>query len=147
MPMRTISLLSTIILALLFATPAFACECENEGVKSSDMKAAAAKYDVIFVGRAKEVTTSAFKPKEFGIRFAIMQKLKGLEDIPLKNVLVYTPRLTGDCGIEFTIGHDYLIFANGSLAYMHTNSCSETNMLEASKLNVERLNRVLDSEK
>ena len=103
-----------------------ACQCpEKPGVEQ-----ALSDAEIVFVGRALEVSESPIRANEIEAKFSIFRKIKGFEEfqeqlVPTK-VIIYTPKENAKCGFTFATNQDYLIYAGGTLAHFKTDTCSRT---------------------
>jgi hypothetical protein len=111
-----------------FATDAGACSCALSGPPCE----AYFQVDAVFVGEAQTITTvdgPAGRPyQQRLITFATRRALRGV-DTP--TVRVITGMGGGDCGYNFTIGEQYLVYAYRSKdgAELSTGICTRTRPL------------------
>ena len=103
------------------------------------------KSSLVFVGQVKDLTVSPLKPDFSQVKFSVNRKLKGFDEVAGNSVLVYSPKTLEACGIPFTEGMDYLVFANGNPAFFQTTSCSLTDVLDRVLVEVHRLIRMTAS--
>ena len=106
---------------------------------------------LVFVGRVEDKRINPLKKGDYEIKFQVSRKLKGFEDLPTSNVLVYTakeiaPGKIGDCPFNFIVNGEYLVYATGAPAYLKTSSCARTALLDKSLMDVQRIIRLYSSE-
>ncbi len=128
------------ITAVLGDTPAVAkrCTCPTK----PSLEDALDKSSLVFVGQVKDLSVSPLKPDHTQIKFSVNRKLKGFDEVAGNSVLVYSPKTLESCGIAFTEGMDYLVFASGNPAFFQTTSCSLTDVLDRVLVDVHRLIRM-----
>jgi len=132
-----------ILSLLVLATELPQCPCPTKPTLEDSFK----KADVIFVGSVKEISIHPLKPHYKQIRFTVNRKIKGFDEIGNAAVLVYTPNGNeGQCPVSFTQGMDYLVYAYGNPAFLRTNTCANTNVVESVFLDIQRLIRMSGAE-
>lgn len=108
----------------LFVMPhmAFACSCVESPMAESVKMA-----DVIFTGRAINIDyPSMHKSKT---TFKILAVKKGIE-LRRKDITVNSAIDTFSCGMSFSEGKDYLVFASTRNGKLSVGSCTPTKLLE-----------------
>ena len=153
-----IHLLVSAILALTFSSvPAFGCMCPRA---SADIKGArevaelaAGRGDSIFEGKVERIELKwAFLEAKAGdvipvdfenappvmqVSFDVLRPYRGAQQ---KNTRIRTGVGGGDCGFEFEVGKQYLVYAfAGESGQWETGICSGTARLEESKANLSYL--------
>ena len=106
---------------------------------------------LVFVGKVEDKHINPLKKGDYEVKFQVTRKLKGFEDLPTSNALVYTarentPGKIGDCAFDFTVNGEYLVFASGTPAYLKTSACTRTAVLEKSLMDVQRIIRLYSAE-
>lgn len=117
------------------------CSCPTKPT----LEEALDKASLVFVGQVKDLSVSPLKPDHTQVKFSVNRKLKGFEEVAGNSVLVYSPKTLDGCGIAFTEGMDYLVFATGNPAFFQTTSCTNTDVLERVLVDVHRLIRMTAS--
>jgi hypothetical protein len=121
-----------------------ACECP---VKPA-LETALAQSSVVFLGRVEEQGSTPYKKDYTEIKFLVLRKFKGFDELPpLPTLVLYTPSESTNCGYKFQNGFEYVVYATGNPAFLQTNSCSRTEVLEKAQLEEQRLIRLTDSKK
>jgi hypothetical protein len=152
--MNRVNLIIVIILTSLYFNKYNACSCVGE----SSLKKSIKNSDVIFNGitlNKKEFEINLnlnTKRKPYYITkveytFLIINKLKGVNI--LDTIKIITGVGGGDCGIEFMIGREYLVFAKYSNKYyqggkivspfIYTDVCSRTKL--SNKKEIKKIRR------
>jgi hypothetical protein len=67
------------------------------------------------------------------VTFDVLRSYRGVEQ---KNAVVTTGLGGGDCGFDFEVGKQYLIYANEDAGHLSTGICSGTALLEESRSNL-----------
>ena len=106
-------------------TCAFACSCIAPPPPAEALAAA----DAVFAGEVTAVSA----PLESGaatinVTFAVTQRWKGPSDATL---VVGTSGSSASCGVSFTTGQRYLVYASTSEGQLSTNLCSRTAPLDS----------------
>lgn len=89
------------------------------------------KHDIVFVGKAvnERFLDDSINPgNPFGRKyeFQIIYKLKGLSD-KSNTITIFTGNGTGDCGFNFIVGSEYLLFARETdKKHFYTGICDYT---------------------
>lgn len=140
-------LLVLLLLVVCLPNPGFSCSCE---IKPSGTKAI--KFaDVVFTGKIIKTENISIYPagfvnRSFGgkkITISVQQAIKG--SIKNKVVSIITGAGGGDCGFEFTIGNNYIIYSNWGKSnyyindkpmdiYLTTNVCTRTTILNRTEI-------------
>lgn len=118
-------------LALIFSWvggPALshACSC----MEPPKVAQAVAEASAVFVGRVVNIGKNPLRESKKEVKFIVTRYLKGLDEIPGDNVIVYTAQNSAECGIEFVYNGEYLVYVTGVPANYQTNICSRTKPLE-----------------
>ena len=113
------------------APPSSMCSCLiRPGPDSARGLAALRIADVVFVGKVASVvdtTQSTGIPHFLRVTFMVQQAWKGHV---AKSITVLTGAGGGDCGFEFVVGTQYLVFAMAeATGVIHTRACSPTQPL------------------
>jgi hypothetical protein len=141
--------LASAILALTFSSlPVFACKCvpPPAGLSARDLAIwnASGGGDVIFEGSVEQVELKwtlmeakvgdlipadlEHAPPFIQVSFAVSRSYRGALD---KNIHVRTGLGGGDCGFDFEIGKQYLVYASADEAgHLSTGICDGTGLLE-----------------
>lgn len=157
-----VSCISVLLLGsvIFYGQSAWACECV-----SSDHVPAFTKYDVIFVGRAKEIDTDKWvedysDPAAPHYLFEASEDLKKLPRVyaikhirfevktPYKGVFtnsvdIFTRSGGKDCGSQFEYGEDYVVYAKKSNNFFKTSICTPTRKLAGAEESVKALDRIV----
>jgi len=113
------------------APPSSMCSClMRPGPDSARGVAALRTADVVFVGKVTSVvdtTQPTGIPHFRRATFTVQQAWKG----PVaKSITVLTGAGGGDCGFEFVVGSQYLVFAMAEASgVIHTRACAPTQLL------------------
>ena len=140
---RLLLVLCTAALSTFFPLQAaLACSCAEKPTLEQTVK----DSTLIFVGRVLEQRETAHKPDYTEIRFTVLKKFKGFEEVPKSAdyVVIYTPNQESLCGYAFSNGFEYLVFASGKPAFLKVDLCSRTDVLENAQLDQHRLIRLLE---
>jgi hypothetical protein len=108
---RNVVLLSCLLLSMMsifLPSEVLACSC----VKPLSVEEQMSHSDTVFVGRVLEVEASKANTK--AVRFEVSEIWKGAEEA---QIIIYTGSGGGDCGISFTEGTEYLVYAQTSTMY------------------------------
>lgn len=111
---RNVVLLSCLILSIMtiiLPSAVFACSC----VEPLSVEEQMSHSETVFVGRVLEVGASkeAYANTK-AVRFEVSEIWKGAEE---SQIIIYTGSGGGDCGISFTEGTEYLVYAQRSTMY------------------------------
>lgn len=117
-------LVSLVFLLAVFAAEANACSCVTGGTPCHDYWQATA----VFTGTVIYSSTTTSKRGAYDIpqrifRFNIDQRFRGVAG---KEVEVRTGLGGGDCGYNFRLGGQYLVYAYGDAGKLSTGICSRT---------------------
>ncbi len=123
------------------------CECPPE----PDLETAFDQANLVFVGRVEQKQTNPLKKGVVQVKFLVSRKLKGFEEVQSPSVLVYTPDRAetakpGECGFDFAMNGEYLVYAEGTLANFRTTACTRTNLLDKAAMDVQRIIRLYPQE-
>jgi hypothetical protein len=118
-----------------------ACSCKGQ----PQLEEALARSSVVFIGRVESQKDSSLRPGYRQIRIAVLRKFKWLDDLTkLEYVVLFTPKESALCGFSFQNGFDYLVFAHGNPAFLKTDSCSRTEVLDKALLDQQKLIRLTE---
>jgi hypothetical protein len=125
--LKLLSIGSLVLTLLSFSDAAFACEC----VKTPTPCVAYERAEAVFIGTPTEVSRNESKDKIGNsgrasriFRFSVDQAFRGVND---SQVSVITGQGAGDCGYDFKIGEQYLVYASrDSQKMLYTSICSRT---------------------
>ncbi len=128
-----------IFLLLLFQLPALGCSCIGEISVKDEIK----RSDVVFVGKVISADTISdtiqyYKFRRIKYSFQIQTLYKGR--VSSDKMEIVTGMGGGDCGFEFGVGSEYIIYANynsyhdKSIRYLETNICRRTCLKNNSEL-------------
>lgn len=133
-----------ILFFLLFYCPQFAraevgvnlkkCECQLPTVSKAVVQASA-----IFIGNVESIKENPLHKGLRQIKFRLIRKLKGLEELPTEVIVAYTPKEEQKCGYNFQQFADYLVYVNGPPARFQTNKCTRNAYFETSKAEVKKI--------
>jgi hypothetical protein len=117
---------SVALAVLVLAAPrAFACKCTPPPPPAEIVAA----HALVFVGRAISGTflgddITAQKPYGREFVFRVGEVLKGDDEV--RRVTIYTGAGGGDCGFDFVVGNEYLVYARESGGRFETGLCDYT---------------------
>lgn len=83
-----------------------------------------------FIGSVINLKKSPIKNGFTEVKFSLLKRIKGFEEIPGDTVIVFMPTAAEECSYPFSEGQDYVVFASGNPAGLKTTSCSGTNFLD-----------------
>ncbi|MET3507177.1 hypothetical protein [Halalkalibacter oceani] len=139
--MKKVSLYGLLILLLcsLFPLSASACSClENAGVEEALERA-----EAVFSGKVLDVKeqkgADGYLAK--AVHFSVDRAWKGVDQT---EVIIATGLGGGDCGIDFVVGEEYLVYANQSswhadISPLEAIICSRTAHLDAAEEDLRQL--------
>ena len=118
---------SLVFLLMVLSSDANACSCVSGGVPCHDYWKAAA----VFTGTVIYSSSTAYKRGEYDIparlvRFKIDQPFRGVKG---NEVVVRTGLGGGDCGYNFQLGGQYLVYAYSDGNKLATGICSRTRLV------------------
>ncbi|MEX0787990.1 MAG: LPXTG cell wall anchor domain-containing protein [Anaerolineales bacterium] len=114
--------LSTLLLALIPFTPAYACSCVAPGSPT----AALTEADAVFSGRVLSIETPGGY-ESLRVQMDVDKVWKG----PVQAVIeVRTGRDSAGCGFTFEQGKSYLVYAYESEGSLVATLCSRSNLLD-----------------
>jgi Carboxypeptidase regulatory-like domain len=121
---------SLVLTLLSFSDTAFACTC----VKAPTPCQAYEQAGAVFIGIPKEVSRNESKDNTGNsgrasriFRFSVDQAFRGVNN---SQVSVITGQGAGDCGYDFKIGEQYLVYAfQDSQKMLSTSICSRTKLV------------------
>jgi hypothetical protein len=120
---RRASLMTLLILAVsLSAVSAYACTCINTRTPLEEL----AFQDAVFTGRV--ISVSDFDASNIIVVFQVHAVWKGSA---APQAVVLTPLDGAQCGVSFTVGEEYLAYAddNSYAGFLFTHLCTRTNPL------------------
>ncbi len=130
------------IIVILFS-PAIvkACSCMSSGPPCQSYW----NTPVVFSGRVVEITTpkieetrsAAFPEKT--IRFAVNQAFRGISGTTVE---VVTGMGGGDCGYDFELNENYLVYADNYKGKIYAGICSRTQLLSKAGEDIEYINNL-----
>jgi len=136
--LRSVFFYSTlIILVLFFSSTALAQECTCPA--KPEIVDALRDSSVAFVGRAEKVKHSPLRKGYEEIKFKVFKRYKFNTELADEEPLVqtqqnftfiYTPTEKASCSFNFREGYDYLVYASGTPAFLKTDSCTRTSVLD-----------------
>lgn len=139
--MKTIvfSLFLAVFLIILGASNIFACVCvlpEHKNLKKQ-VKENFKESTAVFSGKVIEIIKES-KVFSVKVKFKSQNTYKGKF---INEVIISTGQGKGDCGYNFEVGKDYLIYAYGEVNDLETNICTRTALLESNG-DLEILNKI-----
>lgn len=114
-------------LALLATNSSAQCPCPPP---APNVRAAYDGSSVVFIGRVDRITKSALKDGKYEVKFSILRKFKGFDEIVGENVVLFTPIDAKLCGYQFLVGQDYIVYGTGNPAAYLATSCTRTGILD-----------------
>lgn len=116
---------------ILHSNDVMACSCvlPKSNSLSKLVKEAYKKSNVVFTGEVIEVKT---KPNTYfvEVKFKVFDSWKiGLPE----EITIITGQGGGDCGYNFELNRQYLVYAYENSKVLQTNICSRTNVLNSNK--------------
>lgn len=126
---------------ILFAAAGVQAQCQCDSKPS--LQEALQDASIVFLGRVTSIKESAVREGKKEVEFAAFNRYKTEfeENASGRQVLVYTPSLAEDCGVEFLLEQDYLVFGKGNPARYEVDSCSRTGIVELVKEDIDKLSR------
>jgi hypothetical protein len=124
--------LSILSLSLIInLSDVYACKCKPKASLEKEFD----NHDAVFLGQVTEFKSAGLIRPGFNIvRFEPTKIYKGKRHLPnLGIITIFTPDIEKDCGLTFTKGSDYVVFASGNPAFLRVDSCSLSNIQEKSK--------------
>lgn len=109
---RTVLVILSFCLFLLsYASSVSACSC----VETPGVEAALEQSDAVFHGKVLDIRENTGKYR-YGrhVLFEVMKTWKGIED---SQVIIKTGLGGGDCGFDFQVGQEYVVYAYESEMY------------------------------
>lgn len=105
-----------LLVALASTKPATGCTCAPSPPLDEELR----RTPVVFVG-----TVVSRSSAQYGSAFAfrVSEVWKGVNE---SRVVVHTARDEAACGVDFSVGHDYLVFAYTTPYGLETTLCSRT---------------------
>ena len=125
-------------ISIVAPASAQACTCDPK----PDIEQALEQSSVVFVGQVKSKVENPLKKEQWEVKFSVSRKLKGFEEVPGNQVLIYTPKDHEYCGYKFQDGLDYVVYATGNPAHLQTTSCMRTEILDKVLTDVHKLIRL-----
>ncbi|MCM3759799.1 hypothetical protein M3212_03240 [Alkalihalobacillus oceani] len=139
--MKKVGLYGLLVLLMynLFPLSASACSCvENRGVEEALELA-----DAVFSGRVLDVQEQkgADGSQAKAVHFSVDRAWKGVNET---EIIIATGLGGGDCGIDFIVGEEYVVYANqsswyASIAPLEAIICSRTTSLAAAEEDLREL--------
>ncbi len=132
------SVLFSLLSIAALSTSAFAqCKCPDK----PSLDDAVEQSSIVFLGRVTSIKNSAVREGKKEVEFAAFNRYKSefQETSSGRQVLVYTPAQSQDCGVDFLLEQDYLVFGTGNPARYEVDSCSRTGIVEMVKEDIEAL--------
>ena len=114
-------------LSLIAADASAQCPCPPP---APNVRAAYDASTVVFIGRVDRVTKSALKDGKYEVKFSVLRKFKGFDEILGENIVLFTPIDAKLCGYQFLVGQDYIVYGNGNPAAYLATSCTRTGILD-----------------
>ncbi|WP_026909175.1 hypothetical protein [Paucisalibacillus globulus] len=115
-----IASLLLVMLTLLFPMPSLACSCAEMSPVEDEL----ARSVAVFYGRVLEINEESYPKK---VLFDVKEIWKGTDQ---SQIIIQTGLGGGDCGIDFQVGQEYLVYANDSHLYgdeyLSTGICDRT---------------------
>lgn len=102
-----------------------ACSCDNEKSLRDEFNASS----IVVVGTVINISKSLEYPGFKEVRLRLVDKFKGLPKV-VSSTVVFTRENETDCGVDFRIGADYLIFGEGIPVKFIISLCSKTRLLD-----------------
>lgn len=126
---------STVFALFLFivgASNTLACSCDLPIGNKSLEKQIKENYKnsvAVFSGKVTEI----FKdPNAYFVKVKFESE-KIYKGVISKEVIITTGRGGGDCGYNFEVGKNYLVYAYGDFDNLQTNICQRTSLIEETK--------------
>jgi hypothetical protein len=141
---KSLLIILSIALLLLFQTDAFACRCgqptnENSFERANAVEKSFEKASVIFTGEV--IKLDLFRAT---LKVEKVWKGKPKEEIVMLTGTTKTPEgyQSSSCDYEYGLGQKYLIYAYGSEDKLKTNDCSRTKSLEYAGEDIKELEKL-----
>ncbi|KKR84890.1 MAG: hypothetical protein UU48_C0001G0138 [Candidatus Uhrbacteria bacterium GW2011_GWF2_41_16] len=116
-----LSLMGALCGLLVNATPTFACSCVRATSTEQFNDAT-----TVFVGRVKSISEDS---SSRSVDFNVSESQKGSV---AENVTVTTGLGGGDCGFDFEVGHEYMVYTRGQ-EQLSTNICVGTSFIASTQ--------------
>jgi len=117
------------------------CQCPEE---KPSIEAAADLATVIVLGSVQDIKNDPLKPGFNKVEIKPLRKVKGYEEFSPSKIVIYTEK--GQCGFDFQVAGDYLIYANGSLAKLKVDRCGRTAYFVHSREELTKVDELLNYE-
>lgn len=105
---------------LFLPIPTAACSCAEPNSVHEELEQSSA----VFQGKVMEIKDSSHTRK---VLFEVKESWKGIEQT---QIIVVTGMGSGDCGYDFNIGQEYLVYAKGEQS-LSTNICDRTSSVQS----------------
>lgn len=114
------------------------CDCEDR----PSLKEAYDQSSLVFTGRAESLQKSPFRPNKTEVTFLVFERFKNnFDESKEGKVVIYTPDSMDNCGFNFVMEQDYLVFATGNPAAYNVSLCSPTEIVEAARGRLESIKK------
>jgi hypothetical protein len=115
-----LALLLVVMMIVLFPMPSLACSCAEMSPVEDEL----ARSVAVFHGRVLEINEDGYRKM---VLFDVKEIWKGTDK---SQIIIQTGLGGGDCGIDFQVGQEYLVYANDSHLYgdeyLSTGICDRT---------------------
>lgn len=115
------------------------CKCPEK----PSLNQAVEDASIVFLGRVTSIKNSVMREGKMEIEFAAFNRFKTEfeETSSGRQLLIYTPDGPQNCGVEFLLEQDYLVFGKGNPARYEVDACSRTGLVELVKEDIEALGK------
>ena len=115
-----LALLLAVMMIVLFPMPSLACSCAEPAPVEDEL----ARSKAVFHGEVMEIKEVGYMKK---VLFDVNEIWKGTDE---SQIIIQTGLGGGDCGIDFQVGEEYLVYARDSSMYgdeyLSTGICDRT---------------------
>jgi hypothetical protein len=134
--------IAVVIVSAIWSHPAHACSCHAKGTGPLNFACELRSADAVFSGTVLQIQEFAV-PTESPLRLVVFDVTSSWKGVHGSRAYAFTGTGGGDCGYPFTIGRQYIVWANRSGLYapgeLNIGICSPTRPFEEARDQIRQL--------